>query len=142
MKLPPPEPGLVLAYAYLWWREAKQGREEGLKERPAVIVMTFRNAQDVITVATVPLTTSPPKGGAKVLELPRQVKTALKLDDKRAWVVVDEVNRFAWPGHDIRPAFAGEGRVYGRMPPRFFKAIRDAVVTAARSGELRVTDRD
>lgn len=142
MKLPPPEPGLVLSYAYLWWREAKQGREEGVKDRPAVIVLTFKDQQGVTKVATVPLTTALPDDGAKVLEVPREVKTALKLDDRRAWVVVDEVNRFDWPGHDIRPAFGGEGWIYGRMPPRFFNRIRDAVVAAARSGELRVTNRD
>lgn len=113
-----------------------------MKDRPAVIVLTLKTDQGLTKVVTVPMTTTLPKGGAKVLVVPREVQAALKLDDRPAWVVVDEVNRFDWPGHDIRPAFGGEGWVYGRMPPRFFNRIRDAVVAAARSGELRVTSRD
>jgi hypothetical protein len=40
MPLPTPEPGLVVAYAYLWLAEYEQGREEGTKDRPCAIVLT------------------------------------------------------------------------------------------------------
>jgi hypothetical protein len=33
--LPKPEPGLVIRYSYLWHDEHRQGREEGVKDRPA-----------------------------------------------------------------------------------------------------------
>jgi hypothetical protein len=35
MSLPPPRPGQVIAYAYLWAREQRQGIEEGRKDRHA-----------------------------------------------------------------------------------------------------------
>ena len=37
---PEPEPGLVIRYSYLWDREARAGREEGVKDRPCAVVMT------------------------------------------------------------------------------------------------------
>jgi hypothetical protein len=37
--LPRPEPGLVLSYSYLWHTEHEEGREEGVKDRPCVIVV-------------------------------------------------------------------------------------------------------
>ena len=41
MKLPPPQPGLVIRYSYLWAREAAQGHEEGAKERPAAVAFGY-----------------------------------------------------------------------------------------------------
>jgi hypothetical protein len=38
MAVPRPEIGLVIRHAYLWWNEARTGREEGRKDRPCVIV--------------------------------------------------------------------------------------------------------
>jgi hypothetical protein len=32
MRLPTPEPGLVIGYSYLWAREHGAGREEGVKD--------------------------------------------------------------------------------------------------------------
>jgi hypothetical protein len=40
MALPPPQPGQVIRYAYLWWNEARAGREDGAKDRPCGIVLT------------------------------------------------------------------------------------------------------
>jgi len=42
MTLPEPEPGLVISYAYLWHHEHSRGREEGLKHRPCVVVLSVR----------------------------------------------------------------------------------------------------
>lgn len=142
MKLPPPEPGLVLSYAYLWWREAKQGREEGVKFRPAVIVVAIKQEDGRTHVATVPLTTSRPRPDAEVIEVPATVKRALGLDEARSWIVVDEINRFDWPGTDVRPAFAGEGWVHGRLPPGLFRKVREAIAANARAQRLRIVPRD
>jgi hypothetical protein len=38
MPLPDPKPGLVIHYSYLWAHEHARGHEEGVKDRPAVIV--------------------------------------------------------------------------------------------------------
>jgi len=40
MALPVPQPGQVIRYAYLWWNEARIGREDGTKDRPCGIVLT------------------------------------------------------------------------------------------------------
>jgi len=44
MPFPSPHPGLVLHDAYLWHAEHKQGQEEGIKDRPCVIVLTAEGA--------------------------------------------------------------------------------------------------
>ncbi len=38
MKLPAPEPGSVIRYAYLWADEQRRGREEGRKDRPVLVL--------------------------------------------------------------------------------------------------------
>jgi hypothetical protein len=38
---PVPQPGLVIRYSYLWEREALEGREEGVKDRPCAIVLVL-----------------------------------------------------------------------------------------------------
>ena len=41
MSWPEPFPGLVVRYSYLWEREASQGREEGVKDRPCAVVLVL-----------------------------------------------------------------------------------------------------
>jgi hypothetical protein len=45
MALDPPLPGQVIGYAYLWWNEARVGREDGVKDRPCDIVLTRQTEQ-------------------------------------------------------------------------------------------------
>lgn len=42
MPLPEPKPGRVIGYAYLWRDQAAKGREEGIKDRPCVIVLAVQ----------------------------------------------------------------------------------------------------
>ena len=42
-RIPDPQPGLVISYAYLWQRDATQGQDEGTKYRPAVVVMAVES---------------------------------------------------------------------------------------------------
>jgi hypothetical protein len=49
------------------------------------------------------------------------VKRHLGLDDDRSWVILDEVNEFAWPGFDLRPLPGSRDRfAYGFLPPWLF----------------------
>jgi hypothetical protein len=41
VNLPAPRPGLVIRYSYLWAREAEEGRDEGVKDRPCAIVLVM-----------------------------------------------------------------------------------------------------
>jgi hypothetical protein len=53
MAIPTPEAGLVIYYAYLWHHEHHAGREEGLKDRPSVIVLAVERESDGSTIVTV-----------------------------------------------------------------------------------------
>lgn len=127
MTLPIPYPGLVIRYAYLWRREADQGREEGLKDRPCAIVMAVADADGDLEVIALPITHTPPTDPNQAIEIPAPTKQRLGLDSERSWVVISEANEFFWPGPDLRPV---PGRdlssiAYGTLPPRFFAHVRD-----------------
>ena len=125
MKLPTPEPGLVIRYSYLWAREHKAGRDEGTKDRPCAIVLAaYGENKDQVLV--VPITHVPPEDADGALELPQDVKRLLHLDDERSWVVLSESNLFRWPGPDLRPSGKGlqTSIVYGLLPPKIFAKLR------------------
>jgi len=124
MALPLPEPGLVVSYAYLWHREAALGRFEGVKNRPCVIILKVERQDDSVIVTVSPITHSPPPEGCAALEIPPAVKHHLGLDGERSWIVLDELNQFAWPGFDLRPVPGKAGRIdYGFLPPKLFARI-------------------
>jgi PemK-like, MazF-like toxin of type II toxin-antitoxin system len=122
MPFPEPRLGLVISYAYLWHHEHRAGREEGSKNRPCVIILAVEHpADDVTMVRVVPVTHRAPDDLSTVLELPLAVKHHLGLDDDRSWVILDEVNEFAWPGFDLRPLQGSRDRFeYGFLPPALF----------------------
>lgn len=95
MSLPDPEPGLVIPYAYLWRHEHRQGQEEGRKARPSVIVLSAQGPEGgAVRVTVAAITHTPPAKDGEAIELPTRVKQALRLDDERSWIVLDEVNQF------------------------------------------------
>lgn len=125
MSLPPPRPGQVIGYAYLWAREHRRGIEEGRKDRPCAIVAARQVIEGREVVTVVPITHTPPDDPADAVEIPAPLKAHLGLDEVPSWIVVTETNDFVWPGPDIRP-----GRDYGMMPPRFFAHVRDRILQA------------
>lgn len=136
MTWPTPQPSLVIRYSYLWTREARAGREEGVKDRPCAIVLAIGLAQDRTRVIVVPITHTPPQPPDEGIELPQPTKTRLGLDSERSWVIVSEGNDFTWPGPDLRPV-AGQGPesvAYGFLPPRLFHTIQDRFLAYARTG--------
>ena len=136
MALPPPAPGLVIRFHYLWAREARRGRDEGRYARPcAIVVAETSDATGKITVVVAPVTHSQPDVGIDAVELPAAVKRYLGLDDQRSWVIVEELNSFIWPGHDLDLNARGEV-AYGTLPPNLFQKIRAGVLAAAKAGRL------
>jgi len=103
VSLPVPKPGLVIRYAYLWESEARQGREEGTKDRPCAIVLAVLREGDHPIVRVLPVTHTPPANSADALEIPFATKERLGLDGERSWVVLSEANDVIWPGPDVRP---------------------------------------
>ena len=116
LSLPKPEPGLIIRYSYLWHAEYREGREEGVKDRPCAIVLavedrshnlrstgpTGGSANNKPRVVVLPVTHSPPEDPALAIELPLATKNRLGLDAERSWIVLSESNEFFWPGPDLR----------------------------------------
>ncbi|WP_040427755.1 hypothetical protein, partial [Afipia birgiae] len=95
--------GWIFRYAYLWDWQHREGREEGDKDRPCLvlaIVMTTEEGAPIVRV--LPITHTPPANPADAIEIPADVKARLRLDADRSWIVLTESNRFAWPGPDLR----------------------------------------
>ena len=143
MALPDPELGLVISYSYLWHHEHNAGWEEGVKDRPCVIVLSIRSpTRDVITVRVAPVTHSPPSDPRTAFELPPAIKQHLGLDHERSWVILDEINEFAWPGYDLRPIGRSHDRyAYGFLPPRLFKDLLQKLGLVWRAGLGKATPR-
>jgi hypothetical protein len=128
--LPIPAPGLVIRFGYVWKREAAAGRESGAKDRPCVVVLAVEAVAGRQVVTVVPITHRQPDdddGGVALLE---RVQSRLGLDTEPAWVVVSEVNRFIWPGPDLRPISPDKPDTfaYGFLPRELLTDIRDKMV--------------
>ncbi len=132
MSFPAPEPGLVVRYAFLWREEAASGQEEGHKDRPCAIVVTTRADDGDLVVTVVPVTHSPPADRDLALEIPAETKRRLGLDDQRSWIVLTDLNRFVWPGPDLRPRLSGrpETVAYGHLPADLFRVLRARLAQA------------
>ncbi len=129
---------MVISYAYLWRDEHEQGREEGAKNRPAVIVLAAKDPEGDTIVIVTPITYSAPCNPEDAIELPTATKARLVLDGERSWVVVSEVNRFVWSGPDLAPVPGNPRRFdYGFLPPRFFKKVTSLIVDRARARKLK-----
>lgn len=143
MPLPEPQRGLVISYAYLWHHEHRAGLEEGRKDRPCVIVLSADRTEYGVAVTVVPITHTAPSKPASALEIPAAVKRHLGLDADRSWVILDEGNRFVWPGYDLRPIPGTRDRYdYGFLPPRLFAALVERFGAVWQSGQASMIARD
>jgi hypothetical protein len=140
MALDPPLPGQVICYAYLWWNEARVGREDGVKDRPCGIVLTRQTKQGNTMVYVLPITHTPPLSQEGGIEIPLATKQRLGLDSDRSWIITNELNRFAWPGPDIRPTASGE-YIYGYLPEELMRLVLGQVRWHADKKELKTIPR-
>lgn len=143
MTLPTPVPGLVISYAYLWRTEQQAGGAGGRKVGPCAIVVAAKD-EDGDTVAYVAPTTHTPSSEGAGLEIPAKVKQHLGLDAARSWIITDELNRFVWPGYDLRPIARDRPDVFhwGFPPVELFEALKGAVLQRRRVGQLGVVPRE
>ena len=139
MPLPTPVPGLVIRYSFLWSHEAKAGAEEGRKDRPCAVLLSLlsKSGRDVVTV--LPVTHTPPDDLDLAVEIPRATKARLGLDGERSWIILDEANRFFWPGPDLRPVPGGESDAvaYGLLPEALYNIVREKWLAAYDRGQAR-----
>jgi hypothetical protein len=135
-----PEPADVISYSYLWAREAAAGEESGRKDRPAVVVVARIEGQAGTLILVAPVTHAAPENDAEAIEIPPNVKKQLGLDRERSWVMLNELNRFIWPGPDIRPVPGGTP-FYDALPDWLFERVRRGVLDHNAAGKLKVTKR-
>lgn len=143
MPLPVPELGLVISYAYLWHDEAAAGQEEGAKDRPCAVVLAVENRGGGTIIAVVPVTHRAPVRPEEAVELPPMVKRRLGLDEARSWIIVSEINRFVWPGPDLRPiSLRDPDRFdYGFLPPGLFRTVIERLEATVAARRLRAVPR-
>jgi hypothetical protein len=140
--LPDPKPGLVVRYDYLWQREATSGRQQG-KDRPACLIAASDARANPRFVVLLPITHSAPDAETVAIELSREVRQALGLDDAPSWVVVSEYNVDEWPNAGLSPIPRKPGVfAYGYIPPRLFAQIKTRFLDLARAKRSHSVRRD
>jgi len=77
----------------------------------------------------VPITHVPPDQTKQAIEIPLPTKRRLGLDSERSWVLLTEINRFVWPGPDLRPISKKQPERfdYGFLPPSLFEKIKQGI---------------
>jgi hypothetical protein len=142
MALPAPAPGLVIGYSYLWNDEHAAGATEGRKDRPCAIVLAALDDEGDTVVYVAPVTHSPPQD-ERAVAIPPAVKRRLGLDDAPSWVVTSELNRFIWPGYDLRPIARDRPDVFawGFLPVDVFAAVKRGIAANRAAGQLRSAGR-
>jgi hypothetical protein len=143
VSLPIPKPGLVIRYSFLWSHEKAGGAAEGAKDRPCAIVVAARTLETgEIDTIVAPITHAPPDDPAASIEIPPATCKSLGLDSGRHWLRLDELNRFAWPGFDLRPLPEQPDRFdYGLLPRALFERLRTGILKLQQERRGRVIPR-
>ncbi|HEY6661796.1 MAG TPA: hypothetical protein VIZ66_02630 [Sphingomicrobium sp.] len=69
------------------------------------------------------------------------MKQHLNLDEDRSWIVATELNRFVWPGPDVRLVPDADTPFYGTIPARLFERLRRAISDHAEANRVRIPKR-
>jgi hypothetical protein len=130
-----PRLGEVIHYAYLWTGERDAGREDSAKDRPCAVAVTALEDNGETIVFVLPITSRRPALASDGMEISPATRERLGLQREPCWVLLTEVNRFVWPGPNLRPVERPVGRFYSYelLPRGQFIRIRDAVLQRARS---------
>lgn len=80
------------------------------------------------------ITTQPLHVAATAVPLRPAVRRTPGLHEAPSWVMTDEVNRFAWPGFDLRaiPGLPGD-YAQGMLPARPFEDLRQRIQATIRT---------
>jgi hypothetical protein len=142
----PDEPpiGSLIAYEYLWLSQSAV-REDAVKVYPAALIFAKKLIGGVTLAHAVGVSHKPPAPSEKALEIPRKLKRHLGLDDQPAWIYTDQINQFAWPGYDLRPAEwlsslprARGTCVIGPLPTDWFATVRNDVIGNLRAKRAQI----
>lgn len=141
---PPPKPGTVFNFSYLWAGEHDSGRAEGQKNRPTLSIALAVTQEDGTTsVLALAITHSTPSKPDEAIELPADVKHRLGLDSERSWIVTREANIFRWPGPDVRfiPGRKPATPIYGVIPDKLLQRAAAAYLANRRNQMARLIHR-
>ncbi len=143
MALPKPEPGLVISYSYLWREQHRSGASERRKARPCAIVVATTDEHGDVRVYVAPITHSKPDDPHAV-EVPSTVKQRLGLDEASSWIVTSELNRFTWPGYDLRPIARDKPSIFawGFLPTEILAAVKRGIAAHRKERRLSLTPRE
>ena len=144
MSLLPPQRGDVIRYAYLWADETARGREEGRKDRPAIVLaLSVLTEESRVRVLVVAVTHTPPRNAADAVPFPTDLKRSIGLDDRAAWIVTTEANAFSWPGPDVRPVPRRSPHtvIYGRIPEGLLRRIAESYLANRKRQKAPVVSR-
>lgn len=103
-----------------------------------VVARTVRESEVELLVA--PVTHSRPERPEDGIEMPTSVKRHLGLDSEHSWIILTELNRFTWPGYDVRPAAGRDSPLYDAIPKWLFLKVREGIARRAQSS-FQVTKR-
>lgn len=134
-----PIDGTVLRYSFLWSHEHKAGLREGAKDRACVVVMSSSDGRILLA----PITSRPPEKSTSI-DLPLEIKRHLGLDERKSWVIASNLNKFTWPGFDIRsvPGKIPATYSYGRLPAGFLLQIQTTLAGLAKKRLVATIERD
>jgi hypothetical protein len=107
------------------------------------VVLALQISNDTTHVVVAPITSSLPESKDRAILVPAHTRQRLGLQEADCWIVVTEVNRFAWPGPDLRPIEkeARSAWSYGLLPADLFRQVRDSIAARARGKRLRAVKR-
>ncbi len=133
-----PQPGDVISYAFLWPDQADEGRDEAVKDRPAVVVLAAGEGPNP-RVIVAPITSRPP---ADHDAIPLSAG-ALGLD-RPSWIIPSALNAFIWPGPDLRPAANPVGAWWriGALSPALRSLLADRIQDGLKRRAARVVPRE
>jgi len=62
---------------------------------------------------------------------------------QRSWIVTDELNKFIWPGYDLRPVSRDKPAAFawGFLPQELFDTLKQSVVAHQRARRLKFVER-
>lgn len=105
-----------------------------------MIVHLRLNEHQELETYICPVTHTPPEHPEKAMEIPPATKARLGLDDARSWIITTEVNRFIWPGPDLRSVPRG-GDSYGPLPAAMTQDLVAQVKAIAQDSSLLIVRR-
>lgn len=123
--------------------EKAAGRDEGSKDRPVVIILIAKSDDPRgIRVGVVPITHTPPAETEGAIEMPDNVRRQRGLDNEPQWIVLDQLNRFVWPGYDLRKVPRTAADSCGMLPEALFEQILAGLLARHKARKIVIMDRD